>query len=177
LADRKSWLALYLLCLGVLMIVLDTTVVTVALPSIQANLHFTAPSLIWVLNGYMLTFGGFLLLGGRLGDLYGQRRWFLIGLAAFTLASLACGLSQSRSALIVDSGLASGIVNTSFMMGGALGLAILASVADAQTDRSVSSGINAVNSLNAGYHMAFAGGAVLTALAGISGALLIRCKP
>jgi EmrB/QacA subfamily drug resistance transporter len=101
LADRKSWLALYVLCLGVLMIVLDTTVVTVALPSIQANLRFTAPSLIWVLNGYMLTFGGFLLLGGRLGDLYGQRRWFLIGLGAFTLASLACGLSQSRSALIV----------------------------------------------------------------------------
>ena len=72
--DRKRWVALWVLCIGVLMIVLDTTIVTVALPTIQCDLQFTGSSLIWVLNGYMLTFGGFLLLGGRLGDLYGRRR-------------------------------------------------------------------------------------------------------
>ncbi|MGO1080301.1 DHA2 family efflux MFS transporter permease subunit [Inquilinus sp. CA228] len=94
------WLALSVLCLGVLMIVLDTTVVNVALPSIKADLGFTESTLAWVVNGYMLTFGGFLLLGGRLGDLFGHRRLFLIGLALFTLASLACGLSGSRGVLV-----------------------------------------------------------------------------
>ncbi len=98
---RKRWLTLYVLCIGVLMIVLDTTIVTVALPTIQAHLGFTGSSLVWVLNAYMLTFGGFLLLGGRLGDLYGQRRLFLIGLSLFTLASLACGLAQAQIPLIV----------------------------------------------------------------------------
>jgi EmrB/QacA subfamily drug resistance transporter len=97
---RRRWLALYVLCTGVLMMVLDTTVVTVALPSIQADLGFTGSSLVWVLNAYMLTFGGFLLLGGRLGDFYGQRRLFLLGLAGFTLASLACGLADSRALLV-----------------------------------------------------------------------------
>jgi EmrB/QacA subfamily drug resistance transporter len=97
---RQRWLALYVLCTGVLMIVLDTTVVTVALPSIQADLGFSGTGLVWVLNAYMLTFGGFLLLGGRLGDLYGPRRWFLIGLAAFTVASLACGMADSQFALV-----------------------------------------------------------------------------
>ncbi len=96
----NRWLALYVLCLGVLMIVLDSTIVTVALPSIQADLGFSGSSLVWVLNAYMLTFGGFLLLGGRLGDLYGNRRLFLIGLALFTLASLACGLSTSPVLLV-----------------------------------------------------------------------------
>lgn len=91
-----------MLCLGVLMIVLDTTIVTVALPSIQAALGFSRVSLAWVLDAYMLTFGGLLLLGGRLGDLYGSRRLFLIGLAVFTLASLVCGLAQTRSELIVS---------------------------------------------------------------------------
>ncbi len=82
------------------MIVLDTTIVTVALPTIQSDLHFSGSSLIWVLNAYMLTFGGFLLLGGRLGDLYGRRRLFLIGLALFTVSSLACGLAHARLELI-----------------------------------------------------------------------------
>ncbi|HEY0917494.1 MAG TPA: MFS transporter [Solimonas sp.] len=100
-SDRGRWLALYLLCTGVLMIVLDTTVVTVALPTLQAELGFSGTSIVWVLNAYMLTYGGFLLLGGRLGDLYGQRRWFLIGLAGFTGASLACGLAQSQLVLVV----------------------------------------------------------------------------
>jgi len=100
LTPRQRWLALYLLCTGVLMIVLDTTIVTVALPSIQADLGFSGTSLVWVLNAYMLTFGGFLLLGGRLGDLYGQRKLFLLGLSAFTLASLACGLAPSQLWLV-----------------------------------------------------------------------------
>ena len=96
----KRWLAFIVLCLGDLMIVLDTTIVNVALPSIRADLGFSETSLVWVVNAYMLTFGGFLLLGGRLGDLYGHRRLFLIGLTLFTLASLACGLANSRGLLV-----------------------------------------------------------------------------
>jgi len=99
--DRRTrWLALYVLCLGDLMIVLDATIVNVALPSIRADLGFTEESLAWVLNAYLLTFGGFLLLGGRLGDLFGHRRLFLSGISLFTLASLACGLSTSQNMLI-----------------------------------------------------------------------------
>jgi EmrB/QacA subfamily drug resistance transporter len=97
---RKRWLALIVLCLGDLMIVLDTTIVNVALPSIQADLRFSQTSLVWVMNAYMLTFGGFLLLGGRLGDLFGHRRLFLAGIVLFTLASLACGLSNSQGLLV-----------------------------------------------------------------------------
>src|SRR5215208_3271439 len=98
--DRRRWWALYVLCAGVLMIVLDTTIVNVALPSIREDLAFSQTSLVWVVNAYMLTFGGFLLLGGRLGDLYGNRRLFLLGIALFTLASAACGLAGSQSMLI-----------------------------------------------------------------------------
>ncbi|MCC9046560.1 MFS transporter, partial [Neisseria gonorrhoeae] len=83
------------------MIVLDTTIVNVALPSIRTDLAFSETSLVWVVNAYMLTFGGFLLLGGRLGDLYGQRRLCLAGLVLFTLASLACGLANSQWLLVV----------------------------------------------------------------------------
>lgn len=97
---RQRWAALAVLCLGVLMIVLDTTIVNVALPSIKADLGFSETSLVWVVNAYMLTFGGFLLLGGRLGDLYGHRRLFLAGITVFTLASLACGVAQSQGLLI-----------------------------------------------------------------------------
>ncbi|MBY4722261.1 MULTISPECIES: DHA2 family efflux MFS transporter permease subunit [Burkholderia] len=97
---EKRWYALIVLCLGVLMIVLDSTIVNVALPSIRTDLHFTETALVWVVNAYLLTFGGCLLLGGRLGDLYGQRRMFLAGLVVFTLASLACGLAQSQAMLI-----------------------------------------------------------------------------
>src|SRR3989344_458618 len=99
--ERMRWLALILLCLGDLMIVLDTTIVNVALPSIKTDLGFSETSLVWVVNAYMLTFGGFLLLGGRLGDLYGHRRLFLMGITLFTLSSLACGLSSSQTILIV----------------------------------------------------------------------------
>lgn len=97
---RRRWLALIVLCLGVLMIVLDTTIVNVALPSIREDLGFTETSLVWVVNAYMLTFGGFLLLGGRLGDLYGHRRLFLLGITLFTLASLACGLANTQQILV-----------------------------------------------------------------------------
>lgn len=98
--ERRRWLALMVLCLGVLMIVLDTTIVNVALPSIRQDLGFSETALVWVVNAYMLTFGGFLLLGGRLGDLYGHRRVFLAGIVAFTVASLACGLANSQALLI-----------------------------------------------------------------------------
>ncbi|AOJ09053.1 DHA2 family efflux MFS transporter permease subunit [Burkholderia mayonis] len=96
----KRWYALVVLCLGVLMIVLDSTIVNVALPSIGADLHFSETALVWIVNAYMLTFGGCLLLGGRLGDLYSHRRMFLAGLTLFTLASLACGLAQTQVLLI-----------------------------------------------------------------------------
>jgi EmrB/QacA subfamily drug resistance transporter len=97
--DRR-WIALIALCLGVVMIVLDGTVVTVALPLIRADLGFSQAALVWVINAYILTFGGCLLLGGRLGDLYGARRVFLIGIVAFTFASLACGLATTQLEMI-----------------------------------------------------------------------------
>jgi len=97
---RTRWLALYVLCLGSLMIVLDVTIVNVALPSIRQDLGFSETSLAWVVNAYLLTYGGFLLLGGRLGDLFGHRRLFLAGIALFTLASLACGLSTTQWMLV-----------------------------------------------------------------------------
>src|ERR1700710_849613 len=100
ISGRSRWLALIVLCLGVLMIVLDTTIVNVALPSIRTDLKFTETSLVWVVNAYMLTFGGFLLLGGRLGDLFGHRRMFLAGVALFTVASLACGVAPTQFALV-----------------------------------------------------------------------------
>src|SRR5881409_2286657 len=98
--NRTRWLALIVLCLGDLMIVLDTTIVNVALPSIREDLDFSQTSLAWVVNAYLLTYGGFLLLGGRLGDLFGHRRLFLAGIALFTLASLACGLSTTQWMLV-----------------------------------------------------------------------------
>src|SRR5438067_9088626 len=98
--NRRRWFALYTLTLGSLMIVLDATIVTVALPSIRDDLHFSPTSLAWVVNAYLLTFGGFLLLGGRLGDLFGHRRLFLLGIALFTVASLACGLATSQGLLV-----------------------------------------------------------------------------
>jgi EmrB/QacA subfamily drug resistance transporter len=99
-SERSRWFALGVLCLGTLMIVLDTTIVNVALPSIRADLGFSESSLAWVVNAYLLTFGGLLLLGGRLGDLFGHRRLFVGGIAAFTLASIACGLAGSAGLLV-----------------------------------------------------------------------------
>jgi EmrB/QacA subfamily drug resistance transporter len=100
ITERRRWLALYVLCAGMLMIVLDATIVNVALPSIQTDLGFSQSNLAWVVNGYLITFGGLLLLAGRIGDLIGQRRIFLIGLAVFTAASLLCAVSQTQGMLI-----------------------------------------------------------------------------
>jgi EmrB/QacA subfamily drug resistance transporter len=99
-SDDSRWLALYVLCAGVLMIVLDATIVNVALPSIQDDLGFTQSNLAWVVNAYLIPFGGLLLLAGRAGDLLGQRRVFLAGLTVFTAASLLCALAQSQGMLI-----------------------------------------------------------------------------
>src|SRR5207302_7458939 len=95
------WLALVVLCVGMLMIVLDATIVNVALPSIRRDLGFGRSSLAWVVNAYLIAFGGVLLLAGRLGDLVGRRRVFLAGLTVFTLASFACGISVSGATLIM----------------------------------------------------------------------------
>jgi MFS family permease len=97
---QSRWTALMILCAGMLMIVLDATIVNVALPSIQNDLHFSQSNLAWVVNGYLIAFGGLLLLAGRFGDLLGHRRIFLAGLAIFTAASAACGLADSQAMLI-----------------------------------------------------------------------------
>ena len=94
--ERNRWTALYVLCAGMLMIVLDATIVNVALPSIQDDLGFSQSNLAWVVNAYLIAFGGLLLLSGRIGDLIGQRRIFLIGLTVFTAASLLCAVAQTR---------------------------------------------------------------------------------
>ena len=99
--DRRRWLALVVVCLAQLMIVLDTTIVNVALPSIQRDLHFTQGNLTWVINAFLVTFGSFLLLAGRLGDLVGRKRVFLFGVTLFTLASLLCGAADSSTMLVV----------------------------------------------------------------------------
>src|SRR6187397_279337 len=123
LDSRTRWLALYVLCLGDLMIVLDVTIVGVALPSIQTDLGFSETSLAWVVNAYLLTYGGFLLLGGRLGDLFGHRRLFLVGISVFTLASLACGLATTQWFLVASrsvqgiGGAVASAVSLSLMMG------------------------------------------------------------
>src|ERR1700751_2612230 len=98
--DRTRWLALYVLCAGVLMIVLDVTIVNVALPSIQTDLGFSQSSLAWVVNAYLIPFAGLLVLVGRVGDLVGKRRVFLIGLSVFIFASLFCAVSQTQGMLI-----------------------------------------------------------------------------
>jgi EmrB/QacA subfamily drug resistance transporter len=100
ISDRNRWIALYVLCAGMLMIVLDITVTNVALPSIKDDLGFSQNSLAWVVNAYLITFGGLLLLAGRIGDLIGRRRVFLYGLAVFVAASILCGASQSEAMLI-----------------------------------------------------------------------------
>src|SRR3954453_18300244 len=98
--DRTRWAALYVLCAGMLMIVLDATIVNVALPSIQNDLGFSQSNLAWVVNAYLIAFGGLLLLSGRIGDLVGQRRIFLIGLGVFTVASLLCAVAQTEGMLV-----------------------------------------------------------------------------
>ena len=98
--DRRRWITLIIVCLAQLMIVLDVTIVNVALPSIQRDLHFSEANLSWVVNAFLVTFGSLLLLAGRLGDLAGRKRVFLAGLTVFTVASLLCGIAPSQGALI-----------------------------------------------------------------------------
>jgi EmrB/QacA subfamily drug resistance transporter len=134
---RRDWLAFYVLCMGVLMIVLDTTIVNVALPSIKADLGFSETALAWVVNAYMLTYGGFLLLAGRLGDLLGHRRVFLLGLAAFTAASLLCGLATSQLMLVAAraaQGLGGAVVS-------AVALSLIMDLFTAPADRARAMGI------------------------------------
>jgi EmrB/QacA subfamily drug resistance transporter len=153
--SRNRWLAFMVLCLGSFMIVLDTTIVNVALPSIRNDLGFSEASLAWVVNAYMLFFGGFLLLGGRLGDLYGHRRLFATGIAAFTAASLAAGISSSQEILIVAraaQGLGGAIVS-------AAGLSLMMSLFTEPADRAKAMGI--VGFISAG------GGSVGVLLGGI----------
>jgi EmrB/QacA subfamily drug resistance transporter len=99
-SERRRWIALAVLCLGQLMMVLDATIVNVALPSIQRDLHFTQANLTWVIDGYLITFGGFLLLAGRFGDLVGRKKVFLSGLVLFVVSSIACGVADSQAMLI-----------------------------------------------------------------------------
>src|SRR5437764_10007564 len=135
--NRTRWLALIVLCAGDLMIVLDTTIVNVALPSIRADLGFSQTSLAWVVNAYILTFGGFLLLAGRLGDLFGHRRLFLFGISFFTLASLACGLSNSKGLLIgarAVQGLGGAVVS-------AVGLSLTMTLFTEQSERAKAMGV------------------------------------
>src|SRR3954464_11844336 len=98
--DRSRWVALVVLCAGMLMIILDQTIVNVALPTIQSDLGFSQSSLAWVINAYLIALGGLLLLAGRMGDLLGRKRVFLAGLALFTVASLLCGVAQTEAMLI-----------------------------------------------------------------------------
>ncbi|MGH2856898.1 MAG: MFS transporter, partial [Solirubrobacteraceae bacterium] len=99
-SDRRRWIGLAVVCLAQLMIVLDTTIVNVALPSIQRDLHFGQGSLTWVVNAFLITYGSLLLLAGRLGDLLGRRRVFLVGLVVFTVASALCGVADSQAMLV-----------------------------------------------------------------------------
>jgi EmrB/QacA subfamily drug resistance transporter len=136
--DRRTrWLALYVLCLGTLMIVLDTTIVNVALPSIRDDLGFSQTSLAWVVNAYLLTFGGFLLLGGRLGDLFGHRRLFLLGISLFTVASIGCGLAQTQGFLVAAravQGLGGAVVS-------AVSLSLMVSLFTEPADRAKAMGV------------------------------------
>jgi EmrB/QacA subfamily drug resistance transporter len=151
--SRTRWLALYVLCLGDLMIVLDGTIVNVALPSIRDDLGFSQTSLAWVVNAYLLTFGGFLLLGGRLGDLFGHRRLFLIGVSIFTVASLGCGIATSQAMLIgarAVQGIGGAIVS-------AVALSLLMTLFTEQADRAKAMGV---------FGFVLSGGGVIGVLAG-----------
>jgi EmrB/QacA subfamily drug resistance transporter len=137
LTPRARWLALYVLCLGDLMIVLDGTIVNVALPTIRDDLGFSETSLAWIVNAYLLTFGGFLLLGGRLGDLFGQRRMFLVGIGLFTAASLACGLSTSQGQLVA----ARAVQGLGGALVAAVALSLVMTLFTEQADRAKAMGI------------------------------------
>ena len=156
--DTERWLALAVLCLGNLMIVLDTTIVNVALPSIRVDLGFSEASLAWVVNAYLLTFGGFLLLGGRLGDLFGHRRLFLIGLALFTLASLACGLATTQGFLVA----ARAIQGVGGAIVSAVALSLIMNLFTAPADRAKAMGVIGFVSAGGGSIGVLLGGVLTT---------------
>ncbi|HXJ54623.1 MAG TPA: DHA2 family efflux MFS transporter permease subunit [Burkholderiales bacterium] len=149
-----------MLCAGELMIVLDTTIVNVALPSIQGSLGFTESALVWVVNAYMLTYGGFLLLGGRLGDLYGKRRLFLAGITLFTAASLVCGLAASQAVLVAAraiQGLGGAVVS-------AIALSLIMNIFTEAGDRAKAMGIYGFVCAGGGSIGVLAGGLLTSAL-------------
>src|SRR5437764_2350106 len=135
--NRNRWFALYVLCGGTLMIVLDTTIVNVALPSIRTDLGFSQTSLAWVVNAYLLTYGGFLLLGGRLGDLFGHRRLFLTGISLFTVASAACGLADSQGLLVA----ARAVQGLGGAVASAVGLSLMMTLFTEPADRAKAMGV------------------------------------
>src|SRR5213596_3557654 len=135
--SRTRWLALIVLCLGDLMIVLDVTIVNVALPSIRKDLGFSQTSLAWVVNAYLLTYGGFLLLGGRLGDLFGHRRLFLTGISLFTLASAACGMAGSQEVLVA----ARAVQGLGGAVASAVGLSLMMTLFTEPADRAKAMGV------------------------------------
>jgi EmrB/QacA subfamily drug resistance transporter len=134
---RARWVALAVVCAGSLMNVLDTTIVGVALPSIRSDLGFSPTSLAWVVNAYLLTYGGFLLLGGRLGDLFGHRRLFAAGITVFTVASLACGLSTSQGFLIA----ARAVQGLGGAVASAVALSVVASLFTEPAERAKAMGV------------------------------------
>ena len=156
---RRRWLALYVLCLGTLMIVLDATIVNVALPSIREDLGFSQSSLAWVVNAYLLTYGGCLLLGGRLGDLFGHRRLFVAGISLFTLASLACGLATAQWFLVA----ARSVQGVGGAVASAVGLSLVMTLFTEPADRAKAMGVVGFVAAGGGSIGVLAGG-VLTDL-------------
>ncbi len=158
--ERRRWIALAVLCLGQLMMVLDATIVNVALPSIQRELHFTQANLTWVIDGYLITFGGFLLLAGRFGDLVGRKKVFLSGLVLFVAASIACGLADSQ-ALLIGARLIQGV-------GGAIAssviLAIIVTEFPERVEQAKAMGMYAFVSAGGGSIGLLAGGALTQSL-------------
>jgi MFS family permease len=205
MTDRNRWTALYVLCAGVLMIVLDVTVVNVALPSIQDDLGFSQSSLAWVVNAYLIAFGGLLLLAGRLGDLLGPQArpgmvLIVVGLVLFSLAPvdgsyvrnvlpvmilLGLGIGISFPALLTamsgatqaDAGPGSGLVNTTAQVGGALGLAVLATLSATRSDNLIEDGKSTASAPTSGYHLSFLIGAALGAVAIVVALVVLESKP
>jgi EmrB/QacA subfamily drug resistance transporter len=157
---ERRWWVLIVLCLATLMIVLDTTIVNVALPSIQASLGFSSTSLAWVINAYALTYAGFLLLGGRLGDLYGQRRFFLFGIILFTCCSLACGLATSQFFLIA----ARAVQGVGGAIASAISLSLVMNMFPEQRERAKAMGIFGFVAAGGGSVGALLGGILTGAL-------------
>ena len=158
--DRRRWLALAVVCLAQLMVVLDATIVTVALPAIQADLHMSQADLTWIVNAYLITFGGFLLLGGRLGDLLGRRAVFLAGVAAFTAASALCAVADS-SAMLIGARLLQGV---GAAICSAVVLAIVASEFREPVERAKAMSLYMIVSLSGGSVGLLLGGALTQVL-------------